>query len=187
MKKLLSVVLGGSALLMSAGTHAANSDGEMSANGGTSEGTVVVSATVPLKTRISGLEAVSFAFGNLGDQYTNDGADAVSITQDVAVWSTSRAYSLTASGDATNGFVIANTNADLLSYSVSWKDSLAATAVPLTAGAEKAGLKSNCVSVKCERPDDNKAQLTVSLSAADIEEALVGEYSGVLTLTVQAE
>lgn len=186
MKKLLSVVLGGSALLMAASAYAATSDGDMSADGGTSEGTVDVKAQVPLKTRISDLDEIDF--GNLGSKFNNDGvSEGVSDTQDVAVWSTSRAYTLDASGGE-DGFVIKTSsteNPGTLAYTVNWKDS-DGTDFDLASGSAS-GLVSNCKSVTCSATGDTKAQLTVAISAAEIEKALSGSYAGTLTLTVSAE
>ena len=71
--------------------------------GATSTGTVAISASVPSRARITGLEDVSFA--------SQDPNTAASNAQDVCVWSNtaSKGYSITATGSgAGSAFTLAN-------------------------------------------------------------------------------
>lgn len=166
----------------------AATDGTISGNNGNSTGTVVISAEVPKRVRISGLENVTF--GDLGGQYnTAVGANDISNTQGVCIWSTSRSYSLTATGTAAGFELAANTASNpALPYSVSWAEDASATAVALDSGVQYPNnFATNNESSDCRNDvATNQAQLTVTISGDDIEKALADSYSGTLTIEVSA-
>ncbi len=102
------------AIALSTGTaHAAN-QGTL---GATSTGDITITASVQARVRITGLADVSWTNQDPGTAATN--------AQDVCVWSntSTKGYTVTASGDgASNAFTLAN-GALTVPYSVQWNAS----------------------------------------------------------------
>ena len=158
---------------------AAATDGTL---GSTSSGSVSLSATVPGRVQISGLNDVAFG--------TVDPTAAASDAQNVCVWSNTsgRGYNITATGSgASNAFTLTD-GTDALAYAVEWADStgqLSGTA--LTAGSALTGLSSAAVNPTCSSGPATTASLIVRMTAADLQAAVASTYTGTLTLVVAPE
>lgn len=151
--------------------------------GPTSTGTVSISASVPNRVQITGLNDVTFA-------NQDPMADALS-AQDVCVWSNSptRGYRITATGSgASNAFRLANGVGDV-PYIVEWADSAGqSTGSPLTAGTALAGLTSVATNPTCSAGASSSASLVVKIPAVDLQTMqAASNYTGVLTLLVAPE
>lgn len=147
--------------------------------GATSTGSVDISATVPGRVQISGLSDVAFG--------TVDPTVAASNAQNVCVWSNTsgRGYSLTATGSgAANAFTLTD-GTNTLAYAVEWSDSSGQSAgTALTTATALMGLTSTATSPDCSSGPASSASLIVKLTAADLQAAVAGSYTGTLTLVV---
>ena len=148
--------------------------------GATSTGTVSITASVPNRARITGLEDVTFA--------SQDPTSAASNAQDVCVWSNTatKGYTVTATGSgASNAFTLAN-GALTVPYSVSWAASSGqSSGTGLTAGSASAGLVSAASQQICSSGPANSASLIVGISTADLGGMQAEtDYTGTLTLVV---
>lgn len=151
--------------------------------GSTSTGSVSINASVPNRVRISGLDDISLL--NL------DPSVDASTNQDVCVWSntSTRGYSITASGSgAGDAFTLAS-GTETVPYSVEWASSTGqANGTALVAGSPESGLTSNATHQLCSSGPAGSASLIVKLASADLSEMQAGlTYTGTLTLLVQPE
>lgn len=147
--------------------------------GATSTGSVDISATVPGRVQISGLSDVAFG--------TVDPTVAASNAQNVCVWSNTsgRAYSITATGSgAANAFSLTD-GANNLAYGVEWSDASGqSSGTALTTAATLMGLTSTATNPTCSAGPASSASLIVKMTAADLQAAVAGSYTGTLTLVV---
>lgn len=158
------------------GVAAAATDGTL---GATSTGSVSISATVPGRVQISGLRDVPFG--------TVDPTTAASDAQDVCVWSNTsgRVYSVTATGSGTSNAFTLSAGTNTLAYGVEWAASSGQTSgIALTAGTALASLASTATHPTCSSGPAKSASLIVKMSAADLQAAVAGSYTGILTLVV---
>jgi hypothetical protein len=152
--------------------------------GGTSTGTVGISATVPPRVQITGLADFDFS--------TLDVESDASISKNVCVWSntSTKGYNITASGSgASSAFTLAS-GTNTLPYSVQWAGSSGqATGSSLTSGTAKTGLTSTATAPTCGSGPTPTASLIVKITSAQAL-AAVGSatpYTGTLTLVVAPE
>ncbi|MBV1916579.1 MAG: hypothetical protein KUG65_00730 [Sphingomonadaceae bacterium] len=169
-----SILSFAAAALFAGSAHAAT----QGSTGATSTGTVVITASVPPRARISGLSDVAFL--------NQDVVTAASNAQDVCAWSNTatKGYTITASGSgAANAFTLAN---GLLTapYSVQWNDSSGQTSgTALTATTAAAGLTSTATNQNCASGPSSSASLIVGMSTADLSTMQASTvYTGTLTL-----
>jgi hypothetical protein len=174
-------LLGGALALASAATSAvAAVTPQQGLLGATSQGQVGISATIPQRVEISGL--TDFAFGTL------DPATAASSSENVCVWSntTTKGYTITATGSgASSAFTLSN-GTSTLAYGVQWAASsgaLTGTNLPTTVAAP---FVSGATSPTCGSGASPSATLFASFTTAQLQ-AAVGSataYTGTLTLLV---
>lgn len=150
--------------------------------GSTSTGSLSVSASVPSKVRISGLENVTFA--------SVDPSTNASSAQNVCVFSNtaSGGYNITATGDGTAGaFTLANGALSPVSYSVAFADTADQTSgSALTSGSSLTGLTSSAANQNCTGGET--ASLIVGIASSELQKMQAGlSYAGTLTLVVAPE
>jgi hypothetical protein len=154
----------------------AASDGTLDA---TSQGSVEISASVPNRVRLTGLDDVAFT--------NQDPSTAASNAQDVCVWSnTGGGYSITATGSgAANAFTLANGSLTV-PYSVAWNSSAGqTTGTALTTATPLASLTSAATNQLCASGPSSSASLIVGISSDDLQTMQGGlSYTGTLTLLV---
>lgn len=162
---------------LASGTANAATQGTL---GATSTGTVGISASVPNRARITGLTDVA--------SLTQDPNTAVSVAQNVCVWSNTatKGYTITASGSGTaSAFTLANGTLTV-PYSVQWSaTSGATTGSGLTTGTASAGLVSTATQQTCTSGPTSSASLIVNMSTTDLGTMQAATtYTGTLTLLV---
>lgn len=167
------LVLAGAAAL--AGTAHAATQGSI---GGTSTGSVAISASVPNRALITSLSDVSF---------TNaDPSAAVSNSQGPCVWSntSTRNYTITATGSGASGAFTLASGSATVPYSVGWAASSGATSLTiLTAGTASSALTSNATNISCG--GSANSTLKISIGATDLQSMVAtNSYTGTLTLVV---
>lgn len=159
------------------GSASAATDGSL---GATSTGTVGISASVPTRTRITGLSNVAFT--------NQDPATAASDAQDVCVWSntSTAAYTITATGSGAGSAFTLTNGSGTVPYSVEWAGSSGATSgAALTAGTASGSLTSTATHQTCASGPSASASLVVKMSTADLGTMTGGSsYTGTLTLLV---
>lgn len=147
--------------------------------GATSTGSVSISATIPGRVQISGLSDVVFG--------TVDPSTAASNAQNVCVWSNTsgKGYTVTATGSgASNAFTLTD-GSKTLAYDVEWADSSGQSAgTALTSGSALGGQVSTATNPTCSAGPASTASLIVNMTAASIQAAVAGSYTGTLTLVV---
>jgi len=147
----------------------------------TSEGNLEVTLELPELVRISDLQDI--------DLGTFAGA-ALDGTDDVCVWSTTRAYSITATGDGGGGAftLTGNTGGDFLAYTVEWAESAGQTSgTALTSGTSLDNRTTTATSTDCNGGNDNNATVIVAVAEDDLAAVTADSYSGTLTLLVAPE
>jgi hypothetical protein len=148
--------------------------------GATSTGTVVITASVPNRARITGLSDVAFL--------NQDPSTAATNAQNVCVWSNTatKGYTVTATGSgATNAFTLAN-GALTVPYSVEWNALSGQTSgSALATGAASAGLVSTATQHSCASGPATTSSLVVGIGTADLGTMQSATtYTGTLTLVV---
>lgn len=170
-----SVLLACSALMLPSPALAAT----QGSAGATSTGSVDISATVPGRVQISKLADVAFG--------TVDPTAAASSAEDVCVWSNTsgKGYTVTASGSGTSNAFTLSDGTDTLAYDVQWSDSAGqSTGTALVSGTALTGLTSSAVNPTCSSGPASTASLIVNMTAANLQAAVAGDYTGTLTLVV---
>lgn len=148
--------------------------------GATSTGSINISASVANRARITGLSDVTFA--------NQDPATAAVSAQNVCVWSntSTRAYTITASGSGTgSAFTLAN-GAATVPYSVEWNAASGQTSgAALSTGTASGNLVSTATQQMCASGPSSSASLIVRIGAADLSTIPAStSYTGTLTLLV---
>lgn len=148
--------------------------------GATSTGSIDISASVANRARITGLSDVAFL--------NQDPVTAAVSAQNVCVWSntSTRAYTITASGSGTgSAFTLAN-GAATVPYNVEWNASSGQTSgTALSAGTASSNLVSTATQQLCASGPSSSASLIVRISAADLATMPAStNYTGSLTLLV---
>lgn len=148
--------------------------------GATSTGSVVITASVPNRARITGLSDVAFL--------NQDPDIAASNAQNVCVWSNTatKGYTVTASGSgAANAFTLANGGLTV-PYAVQWNAASGQTSgTALATGTASAGLISTATQQTCASGPATTSSLVVGISTADLGGMQSGtNYTGTLTLVV---
>ena len=172
-----ALVLNGAGLLAFSPAAFAATQGTL---GATSSGTVTISASVPARARLTGLNDVSFL--------SQDPAIAASNAQSVCVWSNTatKAYTITATGSgAANAFTLAN-GALTTPYSVQWNATSGQTSgTALTAGTASGSLTSVATQQLCASGPTTSASLIVGIATTDLQTMqATTTYTGTLTLLI---
>ena len=146
--------------------------------GATSTGSVTITATVPNRARISGLTDVSFAS-------VDPAVDAAS-SQGPCVWSntSTRKYTIVATGNGTaNAFTLTDGTVTV-PYSVGWAATSGATTLTsLATGTASAAFTATGTNITCSGGADST--LKVSILASDLQNMVAtNTYNGTLTLVV---
>jgi hypothetical protein len=145
----------------------------------TSTGSVDVSLEVPPLVRISDLEDI-----DLG----TFGGTALAGSDDVCVWSTTRAYTITASGTGTGFELTGAASGDTLAYAVEWADNAGETSgATMSSGTTLTGRTANATSPTCNGGNSPNATVIVEVSDTDLAAAPADTYTGTLTLVVAPE
>jgi len=169
-----SVLLG--CALTCPGASLAASQGSI---GATSTGSISISATVPGRVEISGLSDVAFG--------TVDPGAAATSAENLCVWSNTsgRTYQVTATGSgAANAFALTD-GANTLAYDVQWADSTGqSSGTALTSGTPLGAQASTATNPTCSAGPATTASLIVNMTAANLQSAVAGAYTGTLTLVV---
>lgn len=176
-----ALLVGGLAVAAAGATPAiAGTDGTF---GATSTGSVLITATVPGRVKLTKLSDVTF---------TNaDPALAASSAQNVCVWSNTagRKYTINATGSgASNAFTLA-AGLNTVPYSVQWAQTSGQTSgTALTAGVALANQSSAAVAQDCGGAAATSASLVVGIAATDLQSMTASTpYTGTLTLLVSAQ
>jgi hypothetical protein len=176
-----ALLVGGFAVAVVSATPAiASTDGTF---GATSQGTVVISATVPGRVKLTKLSDVTF---------TNvDPSVAASDAQNVCVWSNTagRKYTIAATGSgASNAFTLA-AGSSTVNYSVQWAQTSGQTSgTALTSGVALANQSSAAVAQDCGGAGATSASLVVGIAATELQSMTAATaYTGTLTLLVSAQ
>jgi hypothetical protein len=147
--------------------------------GSTSTGSLSISATVPGRVQISGLTDIAFG--------TVDPTSAATSAEDVCVWSNTsgKGYQITASGSgAANAFTLTD-GTNTLAYDVQWADTSGqSSGSALATGTALGGQVSTAANPTCSSGPAATASLIVNMSAANLQAAVAGAYTGTLTLVV---
>jgi hypothetical protein len=144
-----------------------------------STGTVDLSLEVPPLVQISELDDIDLGIF---------GGAAMAGTDDVCVWSTTRGYTLTASGDGGGFNLTGDVTNTSLAYSVEWAETGGATSgTSLAAGTGLAGLTTSATSPDCNAGTNPTASVIVEVSDTDLGAAPTDTYTGTLTLVVAPE
>ncbi|WP_373097249.1 hypothetical protein [Zhongshania sp.] len=141
-----------------------------------------VALTIPPLASIAQLDDI-----DLGDW---SGSKGMSAETSVCVWSSSRAYAVTAmSTNPVDGdFTLAGPNASHIIYTVEWTDA-SANPRALAHGQSTGSLASPAKSAKCSDADALAAptKFKVSIHQRELARATTGRYSDTLQLVVSAE
>jgi hypothetical protein len=148
--------------------------------GSTSTGSISISASVPNRTRISGLSDVAFT--------NQDPSTAASNAQNVCVWSNTatKGYTITATGSGTGSAFTLSNGTNTVPYSVEWAASSGQTSgTALTAGTASSSLTSTATNQSCASGPAASASLIVGIATANLGSMAAGSsYTGTLTLLV---
>ena len=169
------------------GSALAATDGTL---GGTSTGTSDLTVNVPLRALITGVADLDFS----SELTTWNGADDVTLTDSVCVFTSGGAYEVTASGSGTaNAFTVTD-GSTLISYTVEWDDSAGASSgTALTTGVQSSANFAGTTTLSdCTPTPTNNATFIVTMDGSsgtdDLASATTGvNYTGTLTLLVTPE
>jgi hypothetical protein len=172
-------LVGAAFLLLASNVHAAT----QGTFGTTSTGSVTISASVPNRIQLTGLNDVTFT--------NQDPNVAAANAQNVCVWSNSatRGYYVTATGSgAASAFTLAN-GAATVPYTVEWAGTSAQTSgTALSASTALHGLTSAATNPTCGSGPTSSASLIVRMSTASLQSMQAATtYTGTLTLVVAPE
>lgn len=159
-------------LTLAAGVALAAQNGDI---GGSSTGSVSISATIPDLVRISGLTDISL--GSFTGSGGLDGSD------DVCVFTNTGGYLLTAAGSGTgNAFTLTDGEASV-AYTVEWGTTATATSgTALTSGTAATISSGSFTNPTCG--GSTNAIVLIDISEEALSAAPAGTYTGTLTLTL---
>lgn len=158
--------------------------------GATSTGTSSLTVNVPLRALITGVADLNFS----SELASWNGADDVTLTDSVCVFTSGGAYEVTASGSgAANAFTVTD-GSTLISYTVQWDDSAGASSgTTLTTGVQSSANFAGTTTLSdCTPTPTNNATFIVTMNGDsgtnDLASATTGvNYTGTLTLLVTPE
>jgi len=173
--------------IASIGGAMAATDGTL---GGTSTGTSSLTVNVPLRALITGVADLNFSSALT----TWNGADDVTLTDSVCVFTSGGAYEVTASGSgAANAFTVTD-GSTLVSYTVEWDDAAGASSgTALSTGVQSSANFAGTTTLSdCTPTPTNNATFIVTMNGSsgsnDLASATTGaNYTGTLTLLVTPE
>lgn len=173
-------LLASAAIALCAAPGAAATQGSM---GSTSTGSLSISASVPGRVQLTGLNDVSFT--------NQDPSTAASNSQNVCIWSNTatRGYNVTATGSgASNAFTLAN-GSQTVGYNVQWAGSSGqSSGTSLTSGTALTGLTSTATTAGCTTGPATTASLIVTIPSTNLQSMQASlSYTGTLTLLVAPE
>lgn len=165
---------------LASGTAMAATQGSL---GTTSTGSVSISASVPNRIQLTGLNDIALT--------NQDPSVAAANAQSVCVWSntSTKGYYVTASGSGTaSAFTLAN-GASTVPYSVEWAGSSGqSSGTTLVASTALHGLTSTATNPTCASGPTSSASLIVRISTANLQAMQASTtYTGTLTLVVAPE
>lgn len=173
-----TVFLATGLLIAGAATKPAAAAATQGSLGATSIGTVAISASVPARARLSGLNNVTFSSVNP--------ANAASNAQNVCAWSNTvtKGYRITATGSGVGNAFTLVAGALTVPYWVQWNASSGQTSgAALTAGTQSAGFVSTATNQLCASGPSRSASLIVGITANDLQTMQAStNYTGTLTL-----
>jgi len=180
-KKLIAVALM-AATSLSSSAYAAT----QGTTGSTSSGSSNITITKPVQAQISDLTDMTLSSWTAGD-------GAVTLTDNVCVYSSTGSYKVTATGSgASNAFSLAS-GSNNLPYTVTWNaggaGALANTGTSLTAGTQSTGFSNaSTTSVNCNGGGtaNDTARVVVGITSANMQAAVASTtaYAGTLTMLV---
>lgn len=175
-------ILAAAAFLLFAGPVLAGTGTEDGTLGSTSTGTSYIDVDIPQQVQITSMVDVG---GTIDATQLASGA---SYGGNVCVYSnvgTTREYTVTATGDGTAGaFTVQDGGTSTLAYSVLFNDSIGGGGSSLTSGTASDPFAAGAGTTTTNCGGSANASYTVSFSSTDLQAALAGEYTGVLTLLV---
>jgi hypothetical protein len=151
--------------------------------GGTSQGQITISASVPNSVQITGLSDIAFT--------NQDPTVAAAGTENVCVWSNTgtKGYNIKATGSGlSNAFTLANSG-NTVPYTVEWAATSGQNSgTALTTNVALTGLTTAAINATCSSAPLTTASLIVRISTANLQ-TMVGSasYTGTLTLLVAPE
>jgi hypothetical protein len=151
--------------------------------GATSTGSISITASVANRAQITGLTDVTFTAVDPGTAATQP--------QSNCVWSntSTKGYSITATGSGTAGaFTLANAGATV-PYSVQWAQSSGqSSGTALTAGTALPGQISTAANPTCSTSPTTTSSLVVGIAPTNLQSMVAGaSYTGTLTLLVSPQ
>lgn len=159
-----------SGALTAAGVAIAANDGS---TGATSTGDLDITAQIPDLVRITKLTDI-----DLGSW---DGSTDMTGSDTVCVWSTTRAYTVTATGDGAGGAFTLSDGTNTLPYAVSWEDD-STNSESLSSGSPSGSMSATTNSASCS--GGTNATVSVTVTSANAAGVPAGTYNGTLTLEV---
>ncbi|MBO9518906.1 MAG: hypothetical protein J7493_12630 [Porphyrobacter sp.] len=171
------MVLGALATTFLGSAASAASQGNL---GATSTGSVVITASVANRARITGLADVTFS--------AVDPSVNASANQNVCVWSNTatKAYTITATGSgAGSAFTLVN-GTSIVPYTVQWAASSGqTTGTALASGTASTSMTSGALNQTCSVSPTTTASLIVGIASTDLLAMSAGvSHTGTLTLLV---
>lgn len=145
--------------------------------GSTSTGSLGITLTIPNLVQITGINDIALGTWSGG---------AMSGSDNVCVFSTTRAYRITANGSGTAGAFTLVAGANTIPYTVEWDDvSGATTGTALTSGTALTGQATAATSATCG--GGTNATVIVRVAEAALTAVPAGAYTGTLTLVITPE
>lgn len=146
--------------------------------GATSSGTVAISASVPLRARLSGLTDIGLLNANAANNANH--------AQNLCAWSNTptKAYRVTASGSGAGNAFTLSAGALSIPYTVRWNGMPGRTSgTSLNAGVQSGGFVSGATHQQCTSGPAASASLIITISAANLQTMRASTtYTGTLTL-----
>ena len=146
--------------------------------GATSTGSVAISASVPARARLSGLNNVTFSSVNPANNASN--------AQNICAWSNTptKGYRITASGSGAGNAFTLSAGALSVPYTVQWHGTSGQTSgTALSAGSQSGGFVSAATHQQCSSGPAASASLIVGITATNLQTMQAAtNYTGTLTL-----
>lgn len=136
--------------------------------------------TIAPLVRVSNIDDFIFTQGDIGNS-------RLSLEDDICVYSNNKdnSYTLSATGNGSNGgFAVINNNRQI-PFSVSFSDGDAYK--PLQSGVSIQNFNAFRNNFDCNSGANNNAKLKISFDASDVDHAAAGNYVGIINIQVSAE